>query len=249
MRTYLQPQEMQVGEDTDCLHLKLLVLEVPIHSDEMRCGGAALPHYSAGKNSAAVLDLDTPYLNDSGANYLDGTIDCTRTYHFSKPTREHKRAYTRVLQGHIQLARTTFPEGTSGAALDAIARRPLWMDGYDYLHGTGHGLGAYLNVHEGPQKIASVSGEPLRPGQIVSNEPGIYEAERFGIRIESIYLIKEVSTKRGSGGKWYGFDRITQVRVDVLRARNRQTHMVDTGMLTRPPSGPHLDDYGGLGPP
>lgn len=177
---------------------------------------AALPHYSTDKAMAVSIDREDVYLNDSGAQYLDGTIDTTRTYHFGKPKPEHKRAYTRVLQGHIHASEAIFPEGTTGAAIDALARAPLWKDGYNFLHGTGHGIGSYLNVHEGPQRIAAFSSEPLRAGQFVSIEPGYYEENHFGIRIESIYLVKEVETYKNFGhGKWLGFERITQIPIDV----------------------------------
>lgn len=127
---------------------------------------------------------------------------------------KHSRAYTRVLQGHIAVAEARFPAGTTGSALDALARAPLWKDGYDFRHGTGHGIGSFLNVHEGPQRISSVSTEPLRAGQMVSNEPGFYEVGEFGIRIESIYLVSRAETCRGFGGanNWLGLERITQVR-------------------------------------
>lgn len=124
-----------------------------------------------------------------------------------------RRAYTRVLQGHIAVAQAKFPAGTTGAPLDALARTPLWSDGMDYKHGTGHGIGSYLNVHEGPSYITSETKEPLRPGQMLSNEPGFYEVGKFGIRIESIYLVVKAKTHRGFGGadNWLALERITQV--------------------------------------
>lgn len=139
--------------------------------------------------------------------------------------RESRRAYTRVLQGHIQASEARFPEGTTGANIDALARAPLWKDGYNYLHGTGHGIGSYLNVHEGPQRISGASNEPLREGQFVSIEPGYYEEGQFGIRIESIYLVKQVDTRRNFGsGKWLGFERITHIPID--------TRLVDWKLLS-----------------
>lgn len=136
---------------------------------------AALPHYETPTENSRIIDRMTPYLNDSGPQYYDGTIDTTRTVHFGTPTDEQKRAYTRVLQGHIALAMAKFPLGTTGAQLDMLARQPLYQDGYNYLHGTGHGIGAFLNVHEGPHGFSSLSGgasEPvaLQPGMILSNE-------------------------------------------------------------------------------
>lgn len=122
-----------------------------------------------------------------------------------------------MLQGHIHASEAKFPEGTTGASIDALARAPLWKDGYNFLHGTGHGIGSYLNVHEGPQRIASYSSEPLKAGQSVSIEPGYYEENEFGIRIESIFFIKQVETHRNFGGndKWLGFERITQIPIDI----------------------------------
>ena len=109
-------------------------------------------------------------ISDSGAQYRDGTIDCTRTVHFGHPSLEQCEAYTRVLQGHIAIDSAIFPEGTSGRALDVLARNALWKDGLNYLHGTGHGFGSYLNVHEGPQSFSS--DVPLVPGHVITNEPG-----------------------------------------------------------------------------
>lgn len=116
---------------------------------------AALPHYEPTAESSSIINRKTPYLNDSGAQYLDGTIDTTRTVHFGKPSPAHKRAFTRVLQGHIAIDRLVFPEGTTGNLVDSLARTPLWSEGMNYLHGTGHGVGEYLSVHEGPMGLAA----------------------------------------------------------------------------------------------
>ncbi|EPQ28342.1 uncharacterized protein PFL1_04169 [Pseudozyma flocculosa PF-1] len=191
---------------------------------------AALPHYETPAEGSRLIDRSTPYLNDSGAQYHDGTIDCTRTVHFGRPTHEQKRAYTRVLQGHIALDMATFPAGTTGAQLDCLARQPLWSDGYNYLHGTGHGVGSYLNVHEGPQGFSSSSGGSKTPvalleGMVLSNEPGFYEEGHFGIRIESLVAVTRVHTHRGFGAAgWFGFERITQVPI--------ATNLVDHRLLT-----------------
>lgn len=174
-------------------------------------------------------------MNDSGPQYLDGTIDTTRTYHFGKPSAEHKRAFTRVLQGHIAIDSLIFPEGTTGNLIDIMARAPLYREGMTYLHGTGHGVGEYLSVHEGPHGIAaspSFGGAPLLshscllgadlsplqsaypfvPGHIMSNEPAYYEQGSYGIRLESVLCVKEVQTRRGFGDKkWLGFERFTKV--------------------------------------
>ena len=134
---------------------------------------AALPHYSPTKSAAAMIDRNTPYLNDSGGQYKDGTCDTTRTWIFGRPTDEQCEAYTRVLQGHIAIDSATFPEGTSGHQLDVLARKALWQDGMDYGHGTGHGVGSFLNVHEGPHSFSS--NDPLVPGHVITNEPGFCE--------------------------------------------------------------------------
>jgi Xaa-Pro aminopeptidase len=131
---------------------------------------AALPHYSPLKRDCLLIDTDTPYLNDSGGQYLDGTCDTTRTVHLGRPTQEQAEAFTRVLQGHIAIDSAVFPNKTTGKQLDVLARRALWQDGLNYLHGTGHGIGSYLNVHEG---VHSFSNDvPLQPGHVITNEPG-----------------------------------------------------------------------------
>ena len=191
---------------------------------------AALPHYETPEKGSRVIDRNTPYLNDSGAQYFDGTIDCTRTVHFGRPSKEQKRAYTRVLQGHIAIDLAKFPAGTTGGQIDCLARQPLWSDGYNYLHGTGHGVGSYLNVHEGPQGFSSSSGGSKTPvalqeGMVLSNEPGFYEEGSFGIRIESLVAVTRVETHRGFGkAAWLGFERLTQVPI--------ATNLVDHSLLS-----------------
>lgn len=174
---------------------------------------AALPHYETPELDSSIIDRQTPYLMDSGGQYLDGTIDTTRTVHFGKPTPKQKQAFTRVLQGHIAIDTAIFPKGTTGGQLDSLARHPLWKDGLDYGHGTGHGIGAYLQVHEGPQRIAARSNVPLLPRMCMSNEPGYYEEGNFGIRIESIVAVKEVKVKNADQ-TWLGFERLTRVPID-----------------------------------
>lgn len=142
---------------------------------------------------------------DAGAQYFDGTIDTTRTVHFGKPTAEQKRAFTRVLQGHIAIETSVFPKGTTGATLDVRARGALWHDGMQYDHGTGHGIGSFLNVHEGPHGFSTSSGGSrfpvaLQRNMCISNEPGFYEQGSFGIRIESCLCVQPVHTRRGFGG-------------------------------------------------
>jgi Xaa-Pro aminopeptidase len=151
----------------------------------------AIPHYHALPGTQREIPLNSLYLIDSGGQYLDGTTDITRTVAVGTPTREMKECFTRVLKGHIALATARFPKGTSGSALDALARRPLWDAGLDYDHGTGHGVGSYLSVHEGPQRISKMPNRvALEPGMIISNEPGYYKEGEFGIRIENLVVVQ-----------------------------------------------------------
>ena len=157
----------------------------------------ASPHYHVTEESDAPLEHGQLYLVDSGGQYADGTTDVTRVVPVGEPTAEMRDRFTRVLQGHIALATAVFPDGTSGGQLDTLARAPLWRAGLDFAHGTGHGVGAYLAVHEGPARIAKPNypgggpAEPLRAGMILSNEPGYYKAGAFGIRIENLLLVVE----------------------------------------------------------
>ncbi|XP_062182262.1 aminopeptidase P1-like [Phragmites australis] len=174
---------------------------------------AAIIHYSPEANTCSELDADKIYLCDSGAQYLDGTTDITRTVHFGKPSEHEKSCYTAVLKGHIALDSAAFPNGTTGHALDILARTPLWKDGLDYRHGTGHGIGSYLNVHEGPHLISfrpSARNVPLQASMTVTDEPGYYEDGNFGIRLENVLIVKEASTKFNFGEKGYlAFEHIT----------------------------------------
>ena len=151
----------------------------------------AIIHYSPAPESARTIDRESLLLVDSGGQYLDGTTDITRTIAIGTPTEDMRRLFTLVLKGHIALATARFPKGTTGRELNALARQYLWRDGHDYDHGTGHGVGSYLGVHEGPQTIASTSAVALEPGMILSNEPGYYRAGQFGIRIENLVTVRE----------------------------------------------------------
>ncbi|KAG6018475.1 hypothetical protein E4U43_002751 [Claviceps pusilla] len=176
---------------------------------------AAIIHYVPEKGRCAVIDPDNVYLCDSGAQYLDGTTDTTRTLHFGSPGAHVKQAYTLVLKGLIGLDTAVFPKGTTGFALDCLARQYLWKNGLDYRHGTGHGVGSYLNVHEGPIGIGTrvqYAEVPLAPGNVLSNEPGYYEDGNFGIRIENVMMVREVLTDHCFGGKpFLGFEHVTMV--------------------------------------
>jgi Xaa-Pro aminopeptidase len=180
----------------------------------------------AGPNGAIVHYRPTERLNrrttknslllvDSGAQYLDGTTDITRTVAIGEPTAEMRDRFTRVLKGHIALARVRFPAGTTGSALDALARQPLWEAGLDYDHGTGHGVGSYLSVHEGPQRIAKAPNTvALRTGMIVSNEPGYYKTGEYGIRIENLQVVTEAEQIPGGERPMHGFESLTVAPLD-----------------------------------
>ncbi|XP_078429989.1 metallopeptidase M24 family protein isoform X2 [Wolffia australiana] len=174
----------------------------------------AIIHYRPDPETCSAVDSKNLFLLDSGAQYIDGTTDITRTVHFGDPTPRQRDCFTRVLQGHIAIDQAVFPENTPGFVLDALARVPLWRIGLDYRHGTGHGVGAALNVHEGPQSISFRFGNmtPLLKGMVVSNEPGYYEDHAFGIRIENLLYVIEAETPNCFGGITYlGFEKLTYV--------------------------------------
>jgi Xaa-Pro aminopeptidase len=151
---------------------------------------AAIPHYRVTEKSDLKIGKGV-YLVDSGAQYPDGTTDVTRTVVVGRASKQLKDHFTRVLKGHIAIARAVFPKGVSGAQLDAFARRPLWEAGLDFDHGVGHGVGSYLSVHEGPQRISKLGTTPLVPGMILSNEPGYYRAGEYGIRLENLVIVEK----------------------------------------------------------
>jgi Xaa-Pro aminopeptidase len=202
-------------------------------SDDIR--GLSFPTISgAGSNGAIVHYRVTPesdqpllpgslYLVDSGAQYPAGTTDVTRTIAIGTPSSEMIDRFTRVLRGHIALASAVFPDGTTGSQLDALARTPLWQAGLDYDHGTGHGVGSFLGVHEGPQRISKMpSRVAMKPGMVVSDEPGYYQTGAYGIRIENLLYVREQEQK--SGGKaFYGFEVLTLAPIDL--------NLVDKSML------------------
>jgi Xaa-Pro aminopeptidase len=180
----------------------------------------AIIHYSAKRETCAPVSNRDVFLLDSGGQYADGTTDVTRTMHLGgKATGHQRECYTRVLQGHMAIDSAVFPTGTTGFMLDALARGPLWSMGLEYRHGTGHGVGAALNVHEGPHSISPRMGSnktPLQANFVVSNEPGYYADGEFGIRIENLVCCVEKQTKHKFDGMTYlGFDRLTFVPIDV----------------------------------
>jgi Xaa-Pro aminopeptidase len=154
---------------------------------------AAMAHYNHLNAGPAPLKKDTAYLVDSGAQYLDGTTDITRTVAIGDPGEEVRRMFTLVLKGCIALDRVRFPEGTTGGQLDVLARQFLWQEGFDYDHGTGHGVGSFLSVHEGPQRIAKVASDiALKPGMVLSDEPGYYKTDRYGMRCENLVVVQRI---------------------------------------------------------
>lgn len=176
----------------------------------------AIVHYRASAKSNRMLEPGNLYLLDSGAQYLDGTTDVTRTIAIGAPTPEHQDRFTRVLKGHIGLATIRFPKGVTGAHLDVLARAALWKAGLDYDHGTGHGVGCYLGVHEGPQSISRrPNSVALEPGMIVSNEPGYYKQGAYGIRIENLVLVTEPQAIPGGEREMMGFEPLTLAPIDV----------------------------------
>ena len=194
----------------------------------------ALPHYKGTAESNLPFRTGTLYLVDSGGQYQDGTTDITRTVPIGEPTAEMIDRNTRVLQGHIAIATAVFPKGTRGSQLDSFARRPLWEAGCDFAHGTGHGVGAFLAVHEGPQRISPVGSgqaggdEPLQAGMIISNEPGYYKPGEYGIRIENLVLVVEKPVA-GGDKETLGFETLTYVPIDkrLIDARMLSDHELD----------------------
>jgi Xaa-Pro aminopeptidase len=184
----------------------------------------AIVHYHATRATNRPVEHDSLFLLDSGGQYRDGTTDVTRTLAVGRPSDEMRRAFTLVLKGHIAIAAARFPVGTTGATLDGFARLALWKAGLDYDHGTGHGVGSYLSVHEGPQRIAKTGTVPLQPGMIVSNEPGYYATGRFGIRIENLVLVTPAEHIAGGERPMLGFETLTLVPID--------TRAVDASLMT-----------------
>jgi Xaa-Pro aminopeptidase len=195
----------------------------------------AVVHYRATPATSQALDPRSLYLVDSGAQYLDGTTDVTRTVAVSEVTAAMRMHFTLVLKGHIALARARFPTGTTGSQLDVLARRALWEAGLDYDHGTGHGVGNYLSVHEGPHRISKIpSSVALQPGMVVSNEPGYYRTGEYGIRIENLVAVVAVDPPQGADRDLFGFETLTLAPIDL--------RLIATDLLT-PEEGHWLNAY------
>jgi Xaa-Pro aminopeptidase len=173
----------------------------------------AIVHYRVTEATNRKLKSGELFLVDSGAQYEDGTTDVTRTVAIGKPSQEMRERFTLVLKGHIAIARAVFPQGTNGAQLDPFARRALWEAGLDFDHGTGHGVGSYLSVHEGPARISKLGSAPLVAGMILSNEPGYYKAGAYGIRIENLLLVEK--RKAGIEKPLLGFETLTFAPIDL----------------------------------
>lgn len=210
----------EVTELTAAAKLSSLRAKQPqyiMDSFETICGyaaHAASPHYSATPASNAILQPKSLLLIDSGAQYLDGTTDITRTIALGKPTEQMKKDFTRVLKGMISIAKCKFPAGTRGCQIDILARKAMWDAGIQYLHGTGHGIGHCLNVHEGPQSIRMEENPvPLKTGMVISDEPAIYRSKEYGIRTENMILVRDDSETEF--GKFLSFDTLTLCFIDT----------------------------------
>jgi Xaa-Pro aminopeptidase len=198
----------------------------------------AVVHYRVNTGTVQTLERGSLFLIDSGGQYPDGTTDVTRTVPIGEPTQEMRERFTLVLQGHIALATVRFPKGTTGSNLDALARYPLWQAGLDYDHGTGHGVGVFLGVHEGPQRISKAPNKiALEPGMIVSNEPGYYKTGEYGIRIENLQYVTEAKAIPGGERKMLGFANLTWAPI--------HRDLIDRDMLSRAERD-YINHYHGL---
>jgi Xaa-Pro aminopeptidase len=186
---------------------------------------AAIPHYHVDPNNCRAINNNEIYLIDSGGQYQDGTTDVTRTVIIGQPTDEMRDRFTRVLKGMIGISMIVFPKGTTGANIDVLARASLWKAGLDFDHGTGHGVGSYLSVHEGPARIAKNNYIALQPGMILSNEPGFYKQGQYGIRIENLLVVKEAADIKGGERPMLSFETLTFAPID--------RSLIDTKLLTR----------------
>jgi Xaa-Pro aminopeptidase len=184
----------------------------------------AIVHYRVTRRSNRRIAPGELFLIDSGGQYEDGTTDITRTIAVGPPTADMRKNFTLVLKGHIALARAVFPDGTTGAQLDTLARQYLWQAGLDFDHGTGHGVGSYLSVHEGPARISKLGSDPLKRGMILSNEPGYYRTDAYGIRIENLILVTEAAPVADAEKPLNSFETITMAPID--------TRLIDQALLT-----------------
>ncbi len=201
------------------------LLDVSFPSISSTGPNGAMNHYHVSTESNRKLESGELFLLDSGGQYRDGTTDITRTLPVGTVSDEYRRRFTLVLKGMIAISMLRFPKGTRGCDIDAFARSALWSAGLDYAHGTGHGVGSYLSVHEGPQRIAKVGITPLEPGMILSNEPGYYKAGEYGIRIENLILVTEATPIEGGDAPMMAFETLTLATIDK--------RLIETHLLTR----------------
>lgn len=214
--------ELLASDHLEALRREAGAVDLSFASISGSGANGAIVHYRSSPETNRPLEQGNLYLIDSGGQYPDGTTDVTRTIAVGSPNAEHRDRFTRVLKGHIALSRARFPKGTTGTQLDALARLPLWEIGLDYDHGTGHGVGSYLCVHEGPHRIAKAANSAgLEPGMIVSNEPGYYKTGAYGIRIENLIAVKALES---ADRPMFGFETLTRAPID--------RRLVDTALLT-----------------
>ena len=207
--TKLEETRRATGEET-----QMPLREVSFSTIAGAGPNGAIMHYRVSRETNRPLREGELFLLDSGAQYQDGTTDVTRTVPIGTPTEEMRTRYTLVLKGMIGISMLRFPAGVRGADIDAVARLALWKSGLDYAHGTGHGVGSYLSVHEGPQRIAKTGTEKLLEGMILSNEPGYYKPGQYGIRLENLIIVTPAETLPGGDIAMHGFETLTLVPFD-----------------------------------
>lgn len=208
-----------------CRHATGKLIDLSFGSISASGPNAAQPHYHVQKGQGRKLRSGEIYLTDSGGQYRDGTTDITRTVIIGEPTNAMRRHFTLVLKGMIAVSVAHFPAGTTGVQLDALARAALWQHGYDFDHGTGHGVGSFLSVHEGPARISKAGHAPLEPGMILSNEPGYYLKGKYGIRIENLLLVKPPRKPKQGDRAMLSFETLSFAPIDK--------RLIDTSLLTR----------------
>ena len=221
--TRLEESRRRTGEET-----QMPLRDVSFDTISGAGPNGAIMHYRVSRATSRKLDEGELFLLDSGAQYQDGTTDITRTMPVGQPSEEMRERYTLVLKGLIAISTLRFPAGTRGSEIDAIARMALWRHGLDYAHGTGHGVGSYLAVHEGPQRIARSGTEKLLEGMMLSNEPGYYKEGAYGIRLENLILVTPAEQIEGGDIAMHGFETLTLAPFD---RRMIKTHMLDRDEL------------------
>ncbi|RVA71782.1 aminopeptidase family protein P, partial [Mesorhizobium sp. M7A.F.Ca.CA.001.11.2.1] len=218
--TRLEESRRRTGEET-----QMPLRDVSFDTISGAGPNGAIMHYRVSRATSRKLQAGELFLLDSGAQYQDGTTDITRTVPIGQPTQEMRERFTLVLKGMIGISTLRFPAGTRGSEIDAVARMALWKHGCDFAHGTGHGVGSYLAVHEGPQRIARTGTEKLLEGMMLSNEPGYYKEGSYGIRIENLILVTPAQEIEGGDIAMHGFETLTLAPID--------TRLVQSDLLTR----------------